>query len=52
MSMLSFYGWVWWHNSVIPALRRLRQCDCEFKSQPGFIVRSCFKNKDKIKKKS
>jgi hypothetical protein len=30
---------------VIPALRRLRQEDCEFEDSLGDIVRSFFKNK-------
>jgi hypothetical protein len=33
----------WWHTLVIPALRRLRQENCEFKSSLGYIARPCLK---------
>jgi hypothetical protein len=31
---------VWWHTSVIPALRRWRQEDCEFEASLGYIANS------------
>jgi hypothetical protein len=34
---------------VIPAMRRQRQKDCEFKASLGFIERSCLKIKQKQK---
>jgi hypothetical protein len=29
-------SWAWWYMSVIPAFRRLRQEDCEFKASLGY----------------
>jgi hypothetical protein len=29
----------WWYIPIIPALRRLRQEDCEFKTSLGYIVK-------------
>jgi hypothetical protein len=37
--------WVWQYMSIIPAFRRLRQEDCEFKTSLGYIVRPCVKTK-------
>jgi hypothetical protein len=31
-------GQGWWHISVIPALRRLRQEDCMFKANLGYKI--------------
>jgi hypothetical protein len=31
--------WIWWYTSVIPALRRQKQEDCEFKDSLGYIVK-------------
>jgi hypothetical protein len=33
---------------VIPALRRLRQEECEFQVSLGYMVRPCLKEKKKI----
>jgi hypothetical protein len=38
---------VWWHTSVIPALRRLKQEDVKFKAYLNYIVRLCLKIKIK-----
>jgi hypothetical protein len=37
--------------SVIPALGRLRQLDCEFKVSLGYIGRSCLKERKREKEK-
>jgi hypothetical protein len=42
---------MWWHIPVIPALRRMRQEYCEFKTIPGYIVRPCLKKTKKRKRK-
>jgi hypothetical protein len=34
-----------WCTSVIPALERLRQEDCDLKASQGNIARPCLKNK-------
>jgi hypothetical protein len=34
---------VWWGTSIIPAVRRLRPEDCEFKVGLGYIARVCQK---------
>jgi hypothetical protein len=33
-----FWGWVWWHKPIIPALRRLRIM--KFEMRLGYTVRS------------
>lgn len=30
----------WWHRSIITALWKLRQEDCEFKANLGYIVKT------------
>jgi hypothetical protein len=40
---------VWWCISVIPALRRQRQEDLEFKASLGWKVRLCLKKTNKQK---
>jgi hypothetical protein len=32
-------SWMWWCLSVIPALRRLRQENCEFEGSLGYITK-------------
>jgi hypothetical protein len=32
-------SWAWRHIPIIPALRRLRQDDCQVKASLGYIVR-------------
>jgi hypothetical protein len=32
---------VWWYLPIIPALRSLKQEDCEFKASLGYMGRSC-----------
>jgi hypothetical protein len=32
-------SWAWWHTSVIPIVRRLRQEVREFKASLGYIAR-------------
>jgi hypothetical protein len=34
---LNKYSWVWWCRPVIPALRSLRQENCEFESSLSYI---------------
>lgn len=34
---------VWWHKPISLAFRRLRQKDCEFGTNLGYIVRLCLK---------
>jgi hypothetical protein len=35
---------VWWFTPIIPALRRLRQEEQEFKDSVGCIAKPCLKN--------
>jgi hypothetical protein len=42
---------MWWCTSIIPALERLRQENCEFKACLAFLVRACLKKKKKKKSK-
>jgi hypothetical protein len=42
---------VWWSSPVIPALRMLRQADCEFEASLGKIARTHLKKKKKKKEK-
>jgi hypothetical protein len=39
-------------HAVIPAHRRQRQEDCEFKASLGYIVRPCLKTKQKQTKRN
>jgi hypothetical protein len=41
-------SWVWWFIAVIPAFRRLKQENFEFKISMGYIVRLYFKKEKKI----
>jgi hypothetical protein len=38
----------WQYMPVIPALRRLRQEDLEFKAMLGYVLRLCLKIKQKF----
>jgi hypothetical protein len=38
-------GHLWWHRLVHPALRRLKEEDCEFQASLSYIVRLCLENK-------
>jgi hypothetical protein len=38
----------WWHRSVIPALRKLRQEALQFKASLGYIVIPCLKKNKKV----
>jgi hypothetical protein len=42
----------WWYMSVIPALRRWRQEDCEFEACLGYIATTYLKKIAKIKLES
>jgi hypothetical protein len=42
--------WVWWFTPVIPALRRLRQDNHEFKVILGYVTRSCLKKEEEEEK--
>jgi hypothetical protein len=32
--------WAWWYRTIIPALRRVRQKDHEFKASLGYLTSS------------
>jgi hypothetical protein len=42
-------SWAWWFTPIVPALRSLRQEDCDFKTSLGLIVRLCLKNRKQTK---
>jgi hypothetical protein len=42
---------VWWYTSIIPAVRRLRQEDLEFKASLGYTAKPCLKKENKKKRK-
>jgi hypothetical protein len=39
-------SWAWWYTPVIPALRRLRQGNCELEASLGYIVSTCLKKEE------
>jgi hypothetical protein len=41
---------VWWCIPTIPALKRLRQEDCEFQTRLGYLARLCLKQTNKKSK--
>jgi hypothetical protein len=45
----SQYAARWWHTIEIPALRKLRQHDWEFKACLGYIVKPCLKNQKSVR---
>jgi hypothetical protein len=45
------WGWIWWWTSIIPALRRLRQKEHEFKASMGYVGRTCEKSKQTNREK-
>jgi hypothetical protein len=41
-------NWTWWHMSIIPAQRMLRQEGHEFKASLDYIVKPCRIKQNKI----